>query len=56
MLRAVGLIGDGDTGERIGATGESRDSDGLAGWFAVEMLSESFGLTPLAASILKLDF
>lgn len=53
-MRAVGLIGEGITGDRIGAAGDSNDSDGLVGWFAVEMLSESFGLTPLAASIFEI--
>jgi len=63
VLRAVGLSGAGETGERRGersggamATGEARLSfrDGRVAddWEVVEMLRESLGLTALEASML----
>ena len=51
----MGLIGDGETGERTMATGEGRliESEGRVGVCVavVEMERESLGLTALEASI-----
>ena len=52
MLRAVGLIGEGDTGERT-LMGDLRDRDGL-GAALVEMLRESLGFMLRLASILAI--
>ena len=49
VLRAVGLIGDGDTGD-LTETGDLRDRDGRAA--VVEMLRASLGLTARDASML----
>jgi hypothetical protein len=49
----VGLMGDGDTGERTIATGDGMlsESEGRAEVTLVEMESESLGLTAREASI-----
>jgi hypothetical protein len=54
VLRAVGLIGEGEIGDLRGASGDFRDRDGLVAWAAVLMLSDSFGLTDRDASMLML--
>jgi hypothetical protein len=53
-LRAVGLSGAGEMGDRIGAIGDFKDRLGRLDCAAVEMLRESFGLTDREASILAL--
>ena len=51
MLRAVGLRGDGGTGDLRGATGAMSESVGLAAW-AVEMLKDNLGFADREASML----
>jgi len=50
-LRAVGLIGDGETGERTIATGEGRLSESEGRVEVVEMARESFGFMDREASM-----
>ncbi len=54
VLRAVGLAGTGEIGDRRGAIGDFRERLGRLDCAAVEMLSESFGLTDLEASMLDI--
>ena len=51
VLRAVGLMGEGDTGD-LTLTGDLSDRDGRACAAFVEMLRDSLGLTARLASIL----
>jgi hypothetical protein len=51
-LRAVGLIGEGETGERTIATGEGRDSESEGRVEEVEMARESFGFMDREASMI----
>ena len=65
VLRAVGLIGSGDSGalkgdmrgaKGVGVTGDFSDSVGLVDCAAAgEMLRESFGFMTLEASILTIE-
>ena len=50
-MRAVGLIGDGETGERTIATGEGRLSESEGRVEVVEMARESFGFMDREASM-----
>lgn len=54
MLRAVGLRGDGGTGDLRGARGDLRDRLGLEDGVvvAVEMFKDNLGLEALEASML----
>lgn len=53
VLRAVGLMGDGDTGDRRGSKGDLRDSDGRPAvcTVEVEMLKDNFGFATLEESM-----
>jgi hypothetical protein len=50
VLRAVGEIGEGETGVR-GTTGDLREREGRVAWAAVEMLRESLGLAERASMV-----
>jgi hypothetical protein len=51
-LRAVGLMGDGETGERTIATGEGRERESEGRVEVVEMARESFGFMEREASMI----
>jgi hypothetical protein len=55
VFRAVGLIGDGGTGDLKGAMGDLRARAGLLVVVAVEMLRDSLGLADREASILEMS-
>lgn len=52
MFRAVGLRGDGGTGDLSGCMGDLRDSTGRLAWAVVEMLKDNLGFAALEASML----
>ncbi len=57
MFRAVGLAGEGGTGDLSGVIGDLSDKVGLDAWAVeVEMLKANLGFADLEASILMVGW
>lgn len=55
VFRAVGLMGEGDTGDFRGVRGDFNDNEGRTAWelAVVEMLKDNLGLATREASMLS---